>query len=200
MPTSQPLFAAEPIWRTIFWASYCGWFFMEMWILSRDRRAAAGELKDRGSRLLIAIMLPVGLFTAFGAAYSHPETQIAGPPEILFWGAIALVWSGMALRLWAVQTLGRLFRTSVFMQDDHALVTRGPYRRLRNPSYTGSLITMAGIGLAMGNWLSLAAATGFFLVGFGWRIRVEERALRQHFGQAYTDYMRRSWALIPPIW
>ena len=88
----------------------------------------------------------------------------------------------------------------MFIQDDHRLITSGPYRRLRNPSYTGGLLTFVGIGLALGNWLSLAAAAGALLVAYGWRIRAEEKALRERFGQAYADCMRRSWALIPLLW
>ena len=200
MPHSAPLFAAEPLWPTVFWCSYVGWFLMECWVFNRDRRAARGQNRDRGSFGVFVLVIPVGLTSAFYAAYSSPDTQIGAPPEPLFWSSIALIWIGMALRLWAVLTLGRFFRTSVFIQDDHRLITSGPYRRLRNPSYTGGLITFVGIGLALGNWLSLAAAVVAIMIAYGWRIRTEEEALRERFGQAYADYMRRSWALIPLIW
>ena len=200
MPQSLPLFTAEPLWPTVFWCSYVGWFLMECWVFNRDRRAASGQSKDRGSFGVFMLVVPVGLGGAFYAAYRSVDTQIAAPPEPLFWSAIALIWIGMALRLWAVLTLGRFFRTSVFIQDDHRLITSGPYRRLRNPSYTGGLITFVGIGLALGNWLSLAAAVVAIMIAYGWRIRTEEEALRERFGQAYADYMRRSWALIPLIW
>ena len=65
---------------------------------------------------------------------------------------------GVAFRLWAVLSLGRFFRVAVTTQDDHRLIERGPYRRLRHPSYTGALVTLFGFGLTIGNWLSLAAA------------------------------------------
>ena len=48
----------------------------------------------------------------------------------------------------------------------------GPYRVLRHPSYTGGLLTMVGIGLAIGNWLSLLLVV---LAAYGYRIQVEER-------------------------
>jgi len=200
MPASLPLFAADPLWRSVFWSSYGAWIAMECWVFSRDLRAASGQRKDRGSFAVFMLVVPAGLAGAFACAYGSADTQIAGPPAPLFWSAIALIWIGMALRLWAVLTLGRLFRTAVFILNDHRLITGGPYRWLRNPSYTGGLITFAGIGLALGNWLSLASAVGGVLIAYGWRIRVEEKALRERFGQDYADYMRRSWALIPPLW
>ena len=96
-----------------------------------------------------------------------------------------------------MRTLGRFFRVTVTVQDDHRLVDTGPYTKLRNPSYTGAMITMAGVGIAMGHWLSLAAMILFPLLGFAWRIRVEEASLAARFGADYDAYRRSRWALIP---
>ncbi len=200
MAHAVPLFNLWPQWTQVFWLSYVAWFLMEMWILRRDRRAVAGETKDQGSRATIMLGLWVGLILAFASAYRVSATRIALDAEPLFWSAIALIWVGMAFRLWAVLTLGRFFRTSVVVQDDHRLITHGPYRFLRNPSYTGGLVTLIGIGLAMGNWLSVLFAAGGFLAGFGWRIRVEEQALAARFGEAWSQYRRRTWAIIPLLW
>ena len=138
MSSSLPLFAEHAAWRSVFWVSYGAWIAMEMWILGRDRRAARGEAKDRGSRFALMVFIPAGLLGAFYTAFRSPATAIAAPPEILFWSAIVVIWLGMALRIWSVLTLGRLFRTQVFVLEDHRLITTGPYRWLRNPSYTGA--------------------------------------------------------------
>jgi protein-S-isoprenylcysteine O-methyltransferase len=196
----MPLFGTDPVWPRAFWASYLAWALMELWVLGRDRRRAKGTSKDGGSRPLIVILIFAGLFGAFSAAYASPATALAAFQEPVFWSAIGLIWAGMALRLWAVLTLGRFFRTSVFLQEDHRLITAGPYARLRNPSYTGALMSMLGIGLALGNWLSVASAVGAPLVSFVWRILVEERALKARFGEAYEVYADRRWALIPFVW
>ena len=200
MPPSMPLFAAHADWRSVFWTSYGCWSLMELWIWSRDRRAARGERKDRGSVGVLMFLIPAGLVAAFFAAYGSPATRIAVWPDVVFWTAIAMMWLGMILRIWAVHTLGRFFRVTVFVHEDHHLITRGPYRWLRNPAYTGGLVTVVGIGLALGNWLSLALAPGAILIAFVWRITVEDKALRARFGQEYADYAKRSWALIPLIW
>jgi protein-S-isoprenylcysteine O-methyltransferase Ste14 len=83
------------------------------------------------------------------------------------------------------------------VQDEHRLVEAGPYRVLRHPAYTGGLLTVAGIGLAMGNWLSLLVLMGVVLIGYGYRIRVEEQALKARFGERYDRYAAARWRLVP---
>jgi protein-S-isoprenylcysteine O-methyltransferase Ste14 len=39
-----------------------------------------------------------------------------------------MMWVGLALRVWAVLTLGRSFSTFIQVDADQAVVTRGPYR------------------------------------------------------------------------
>ena len=107
---------------------------------------------------------------------------------------------GIALRVWAVRTLGPRFRTVVMIDDDHQLITTGPYRLLRHPSYAGSVLTLAGIGVALGNGLSLLLAVFGALIGFTRRIQIEEAALQTRFGTAYTAWAQRTWRLVPFMW
>ena len=188
-----------PAWRTLFWVSYSGWAAIELGIWSRDRARVKGRRDDRFSMLAIALGITAGIFAAFYGAHVA-ETRIAAPGTLLVGLGIVLIWSGIVFRLWAVRTLGRFFRVTVTTQEDHRLIDRGPYRRLSNPSYTGAMITMAGIGLAMGNWLSLAGMILFPMLGFAWRIRVEEQSLRTRFGADFEAYRQSRWALIPPLW
>ena len=186
-------------WRTAFWASYAGWAIVELSIWSRDRTRVEGRREDRFSMLAIVIGITAGIFAAFYGAHVA-ETRIAAPGALLVGLGIVLIWAGVAFRLWAVRTLGRFFRVTVTTQDDHRLIESGPYRRLSNPSYTGAMVTMAGIGLAMGNWASLAGILICAGLGFAWRIRVEEQSLRARFGADFDSYRRARWALIPAGW
>ena len=194
------LFQQRPEWQQAFWFSFVAWMLIEMWIGARDRRAASGAKKDRGSKLLIYALVWIGIAAAFASPYSIPEARITLPGAAVFWTAIALMWAGVVLRTWAVITLGRFFRQDVHIHDDHKLVTSGPYRVLRHPGYTGGLLTVSGIGLAQGNWISLAAAFFLLLAAYAWRIVVEEAALRARFGEAFLSHRKRTWAIIPPVW
>jgi protein-S-isoprenylcysteine O-methyltransferase Ste14 len=78
------------------------------------------------------------------------------------------------------------------------VVTSGPYRWIRHPSYTGALLTLLGILVCCLNWLSFFALL-LAIAGYAYRIRVEEAALAEGLGDAYRDYMRRTRRLIPFI-
>jgi protein-S-isoprenylcysteine O-methyltransferase len=101
--------------------------------------------------------------------------------------------------MWAILVLGRYFKVMVSIQDGHQVVDRGPYRRVRHPSYTGCILVMAGLGLAEGDWISLAIMLFGGLLAFGVRIRVEEHVLRQALGEEYAAYMRRTARLVPGV-
>lgn len=194
------LFNQWPQWRWIFWVSYSVWGTMELWLIRRDARPVQGENRDRGSRYAFMALLPAGLVGAFLAPGILPQANITLSPRLTFYFAIACIWVGVALRFWAISTLGRFFRTSVVLQTNHELIHSGPYRLLRHPSYTGALITMAGIGLAIGNWLSVLVSVGCMFIAVAVRIRVEERALAERFGAEFAAHKRRTWAVLPLIW
>jgi len=174
----------------------------EAWIFARDWRSVRGTSQDRFS---LPVIVGAVIVSVAAAIWCTNHLAFARLPDgdlgaIRFAAGLVLMWLGIGLRQWAVATLGGLFRTTVVVQADHQLVTRGPYRWLRNPSYTGAMITVFGQGLTFGNWVALVVLVGGVLSALVWRIAVESRALRSHFGEAYEAYAKRSWALIPGVW
>jgi protein-S-isoprenylcysteine O-methyltransferase Ste14 len=79
---------------------------------------------------------------------------------------------------------------------DQTVVDRGPYRFVRHPSYSGSLLTVLGVLLCSTNWATLACFL-LALPGFAYRIRIEEQALADALGRPYLEYMRRTKRLLP---
>jgi protein-S-isoprenylcysteine O-methyltransferase Ste14 len=93
--------------------------------------------------------------------------------------------------------LGSRFTYVVQAAPDQAVVERGAYKYVRHPSYTAGLLLYGGIGLALGNWVSLAFSLIPLALAYGYRIAVEERALVQTIGAPYAAYMKRTHRLIP---
>jgi protein-S-isoprenylcysteine O-methyltransferase len=194
--------ATDPVPIVLFWLNFCVWVAIWIGLVLRDRGfdVDVHTPSDQGSRTVIGISLWSGVFLAFLTAWAVPAAHLPGRGWPLLLGGLVLMWGGIALRVWAVRTLGPLFCTVVVIQHDHRLITTGPYRLLRHPSYAGSLLTLAGLGLALGSWLSLLLAVLGALLGFTRRIPVEEAVLQTRFGDAYTAYAQRTWRLVPFIW
>jgi protein-S-isoprenylcysteine O-methyltransferase Ste14 len=60
------------------------------------------------------------------------------------WSGVTVYVVGLGLRLWSMRTLRRAFSYGLKVAEDQALVTSGPYRVLRHPSYTGLILWSAG--------------------------------------------------------
>ncbi|HUI39390.1 MAG TPA: isoprenylcysteine carboxylmethyltransferase family protein, partial [Methanothrix sp.] len=105
--------------------------------------------------------------------------------------------AGIALREWAIFVLGKHFTVRVQIREEAKLVTWGPYRYIRHPSYTGTLLSMVGIAIAVGTWFGMLFALALKLSAYRYRINIEERALEKFFGSEWSDYKKRTWRLIP---
>jgi len=104
---------------------------------------------------------------------------------------------GSTLRWYSASILGRYFTFDIAIQSGQVLIEVGPYRYIRHPSYTGALLSLLGFGLALGNWVGLAASLSCMGFAYAYRISVEEAALAEGLGEAYQQYMRRTWRLVP---
>ena len=107
--------------------------------------------------------------------------------------------AGLAVRIWAIVVLGQSFRTTVEVDTGQRVVDRGPYRWVRHPSYTGILLLMVGLSLVYGNWPALAVLLVLPAGVLIHRIFVEEAALTEVIGRAYTDYAARTKRLVPGV-
>jgi protein-S-isoprenylcysteine O-methyltransferase Ste14 len=167
-------------------------------INSRRRRAASPtrRRKDQGSLFVLVTLLVVGIFLAFSWS-ELPGATITWHRPVVFAVGVALMLVGVALRWWAVRSLGRFFTTDVAVVPQQQVIQRGPYRFIRHPSYSGTLLTMLGLGLAMTSWASLVANMFCTLAGLAYRVRVEEQALSAELGRPYVEYMRRTRRFIP---
>ena len=96
-------------------------------------------------------------------------------------------------------TLGRFFQYRIEVQPDHHVVTGGPYRYVRHPSYTGVALVVLGIALAAGAVLSLVVTFVLSSVGLIVRIRAEERQLTDALGVQYQRFAAKRKRLIPGL-
>src|SRR5262249_56376675 len=107
-----------------------------------------------------AFILSAGIVAAVsGAELLGRKGRLPWPGGLVWPVAVGLVLiaSGIGLRVWSIATLGRFFQYQIKVQPGHRVVTGGPYRYVRHPSYTGIALVLAGVGRAGDDVLSLGA-------------------------------------------
>ena len=192
----------SPLYLTEQWALIAYWALLSVWVLSEllvfathvSGPAERGQDRFSGVALVAGVLLAISLGSRL--ARGVPEAAIEPGAVAVFWLGVVLGFAGIALRWYAVRSLGRFFRMRVMTVPDQVVVESGPYALMRHPSYTGALMTVLGVMLCSTNWLTLACFL-IALPGFAYRIMVEERALVGALGDPYRDYMRRTKRLIP---
>lgn len=122
------------------------------------------------------------------------------PAGIEAWIGLCILWYGIALRIWSFRTLGRYFTFTVQTCGDQPVITPGPYRVIRHPSYAAILLAVMGLGLFIANWLSLFTLAAAVVCDLAYRIRVEERAQLQDLGEDHRNYAATHKRLVPFIW
>ena len=156
-----------------------------------------GGGRDRATLILIGVTLGGSFVFASVAASVAPSLRIPGPYRAV---GVIVMWVGLAIRVWAIAVLGSAFRTTVEVDPGQRVVSNGPYRWVRHPSYTGLLVIVCGFGLAKGNWLALAVCVVVPLPALLRRIQVEEAELNRVLGDPYRIYQTRTRRLIPGVW
>ncbi|HEX5504354.1 MAG TPA: isoprenylcysteine carboxylmethyltransferase family protein [Thermomicrobiales bacterium] len=199
MPTT-PLPFTSTGYQVAYSAAILAWAVPE-WVgslLQRVRGAARRE--DHGSYAVVLGTIALGFGLSFFLAGAVPGATIFWHRRAFFVAGIVLALLGVALRWYAIWCLGRYFTRVVAVRPNQQVVRRGPYRFVRHPAYSGMLLTILGLGLALTNWASLLALVGCAVAGLLYRIRVEERALRAALGRPYEEYMRHTRRLIPFVY
>lgn len=195
----QPLIAHQSVMLVVFLISIFIWRVLDTMIdvRSRIRLRAGAQRQDKGSLVVIFVLLIGGIFLGTVLAFLLPATTITSARIFFFWLGIFLINAGTALRLYAISVLGRFFTTTIAITPGQRVIDKGPYHLIRHPAYTGILITLLGYALCLTNWLSLIVIMGSALISLSYRIQVEEQVLQAQLGQQYREYMRHTKRLIP---
>ena len=190
-------FSGGPAYAIIFWATYVLWFVLETIGFRTKRSGDPAKTRDRGSFRLLLALLWLALGLAFALSFLLPQATILWHRTAVFFVGIGLMLAGIAFRFYAMSLLGRFFTYDVAVHAGQTVIEAGPYRYIRHPSYTGALVTLVGLGLALGNWASLLALLACMGPAYANRISVEETALLAALGAPYQQYVRRTRRLIP---
>ena len=115
-------------------------------------------------------------------------------------GALVVCCFGYGLAVWATAS-NAYFSQIVRIQTErgHAVATGGPYRVVRHPAYTGTILTSLATPILLASWgafaVGLPAASLMIL-----RTMLEDRTLQAEL-PGYFEYARRvCYRLVPGVW
>lgn len=163
-------------------------------INERGRRSSNTEEFDQRFHRVMPLLLLGGLVVG---GLDHRWGWSAVPVALQAVG-LALLVPALGLAVWVLATNAHASRV-VRIQDDHQVITTGPYRYVRHPMYTGTLLAWVAAALALGSWWMLVpAALGIAL--FVWRTGREDATLMAKL-PGYPDYAQQTrYRLIPGVW
>jgi protein-S-isoprenylcysteine O-methyltransferase Ste14 len=172
----------------------CWSVFAGVWLVgSLYNRRHSGKIQQRGSYSWLVMAVAAAALAYLPATIWRP--LIVCTPWLPTVGAVVLI-GATAFTVWARVALGRMWSSMPVRRAGHELRTDGPYRVTRHPIYTG-LIGMV-LGSALVNGIGIwGAALVLIIVGLLFKLRVEERLMREAFGDAYAVYEARVPALLP---
>lgn len=158
------------------------------------------EREGWGVMLLRIAAVPCILATIVLYAVNPPWlSAFAIPfPAWARWTGVGLAMLSLPLFAWVHHTLGKHWSTSLQLQEEHALVTSGPYRWVRHPMYAVLFSFFVGISLISALWLVVLLVVVSILMLYA-RLDKEEAMMIEQFGDAYRAYMRRTGRLLPRL-
>lgn len=154
-------------------------------------------------------LIPIFFFLIIG--YSWCVIDLFSNQEPFVWniwrmlGTILLI-AGGGVEIWVRMILinkakfSNQFSTMLLkINNDHQLVTKGPFKHVRHPLYSSMILHGIGIGL-----LSLSIyGSIFIIIGLVFlipRSQIEENMLTKEFGNKYREYQKTTMKFIPFIY
>lgn len=158
--------------------------------------ARAGD-RGTGSQIIWSVYV-VQLTAVLECVYLR-YPQSVGWDWVAMAALVAMVL-GLALRTWAVLTLGAFFTMHLSIHEEHSVVQTGPYRICRHPSYLGAFVMYVASAVFLHAWIAALAGLVILPLAFLRRIRWEEALLKDALGAPYELYCTRVKRFLPGIW
>jgi protein-S-isoprenylcysteine O-methyltransferase Ste14 len=160
---------------------------------------SSGRREDTRNRWIFIPVLVLGFVIGWLPAYTdRREVGTMDGDAVRYIGLVVYV-VGCVLRVVPVFVLGKRFSGLVAIQEGHELVTSGPYRVIRHPSYLGVLLGVFGWSMVFRSAIGLLASA-LLIPPLVARMNSEEAMLESEFGEAYAAYRRRTWRLVPFVY
>ena len=168
------------------------WFGAALWA-----KQTVVALPNRALLPLYVSALFAGLLLAMsGLLFPALRVRLWEENALLDWPMVAICAIGFGWCWWARIHLGDLWSAGVSRKEEHRVIDTGPYGIVRHPIYTGGFLCFFVTAAAMASPFALLIAL-FITVVFTCKAFLEERFLREEFGESYDTYCQRVPMIVP---
>ena len=177
---------------------------MAIFILWGIRRVTTKKTVEVGSdlraRLLLGIVL-LGWLILFDRRFRPGLLGERFMPvvPVANYAGLALTAIGLGFAAWARFAIGRNWGSLITVQENHELMRSGPYAIVRHPIYAGFMLATLGTAIALGE-IGGFISVALVVLAWGYKARLEEAFMIEHFGVEYEHYRQTVKGLIPGIW
>ena len=171
-------------------------YFARLAEISRKRQVVPGKVQEN---LTLRLFILVGTLMTFGSLAEY-LLRGGGFSWVAFGAGIACALASFKLRWSAIAALGKFWSLHVEIRENHQFVETGPFRVVRHPTYFSMILELLAFTLIFSAWWMSLVIPLLFVPALILRLRLEEPALVEKFGDTYRDYQRRVPMLIPCKW
>jgi protein-S-isoprenylcysteine O-methyltransferase Ste14 len=164
-----------------------------------ERRVYAGPRSEKQTRQQIIQFVAFISFFAIllFPAFDHRFGWSAVPTYIALVGD-ALVAFGFLIVFFVFKE-NTFASATIEVDTGQKVVSTGPYSVVRHPMYSGALIMLFGVPIALGSWWGLLMVIPITIVII-WRLLEEEKFLAQSL-PGYSEYRTKvTYRLVPLVW
>lgn len=197
LPAGVLSFAAQPARLAYLMLAAIVQLAVVAWVPGQGFSQGAGRDLVKRQRLVVILLQLLTLAILIVSPWTD-RRQILPLPEVFRYAGVTFYAVGAFLMNWSIVWLGRHFSVDVTIQENHQLITDGPYKLVRHPRYTGIMVCFLGIALvfasAVGALLALLLITTLL-----WRVHDEEAFMARQFPTEWPAYCRKTARLIPKV-
>lgn len=172
-----------------------------LWFIASLTSKQTTQARERGLSRIAVWIVGVAWILLFNRGFQDTFLAVRFAPETdsTSYVGLAVTVAGLALSVWARFYIGRNWSGFIELKKDHQLIRTGPYAIVRHPIYSGFMLATLGTAIAFAEVRGLISVV-LILGAWGYKARLEEKVLIEHFGTQYESYMHDVKGLIPFVW
>lgn len=183
----------------------CWGIFLLYWTINWNsvKQTKESAWKSQRTGWIIAWILLIAYFFSPWSKhtfFNQPNLPIFASFRTILAQIVGFIFltSGLIVAIVARKTLADNWSSNVELKKEHKLITSGIYKYVRHPIYTG--VSLMGVGTffiyhSLLSLLFIVVIINFFI----FKLKKEEILLLKHFPKEYSNYMKKTKALIPFI-